>query len=1541
MVIIDAGVEHITLFDPERNVRITADTNSFKLPDDAKDKDEVPYFIAGKLSENVKETLCTGIEISTEAALWQSAIDLIGNSENSELNSLGIIELSASGYIVLAVNKNGNLKDGLLLTNPHCGAGSGLNLNRILQKLDIAPDKVDEVLKDYIGKTNQGKRSNILIRSDRCGVFSSSATVSDKNQGIPLDYALATTIKSEVLKACKKMSNNTDKVYLTGGVFRWQFARDCAEDYLISIGIQEVSYDYEQSFVLNGVRSLSDKVGHENFRKPNKKLSKEKHLPKYPSFKSLLDTYTQDDRYLRSPDNVLSGISEETGKTPIKIALDVGSTMAKIAISYAITGKILFLESYSNNGDTIQIIQHIFQKIKDHNIENLNIQHIGITGSGRHQVQTVLGEIWPHLSQQGRIETLVENYAHARGSIDEAKVLIEELKGKGHEVNEDYFAVVDVGGEDTKITLVSLKEGDLADNAMNLKCSAGTGSLMDILKSLFGIKDIKEACDSAMSALQGYNIDATCAVLLMENAQKMRAAGYPIEEILASCYWAIVENMARTLWSQIKLPPKTLVLMHGQTMLSDPLPLAIMSRIQTHTNSKMYGLVPPNPGHRGCIGLLRNSASEKTPIINDLCNLDDLINKKFEREVVTCRGKACGNGGTSCALTVLSFKGAENQSCHATVGGCLSVNESKRTSIENLPKGYKDIRKIYKEKLPQSDDPKRVIIPRSFAVSEEAYFLSQIFENLGIPVHVDDVKSEDVFRGQPRFNVDTCAPNIGATGQFLRLAEEPHGAILAPQIDFLPTEGKSTGRTCLNEQAGIAIAMHFAKSENPNAKFNCFDLSLQKLDPIRIAAQLYAPFGKIFKDLGRDISREEFLNAIKDALEKRQRLNDEIAEKAAKYIEEANSKGERIVIVCGREHILTPGIYDSHASRLFRDKGLFTIPADIIEVALAEEFKDVYWKNQHQLLTIVQAVRDKKLHTIVKNPNLAKALEKADLSLSFISAFQCGPDSVTLPLVMEMMKNEPTLTIQSDAAINQLAHLESRVDTYFRQLQRKVMETKNEESEFEMAFLDDLEASDLNPKTDVIYFHTMGDNRTVSAVMRAAGFTCIDNYSDETYNLSEKVTTGRQHLGDSACLAMVAIYADALKALEDFTEKKKKNETSLKGKKRVLFYCGKFNNPCRQGRYHDLYRLDMAGILKDSRGDGIDFSFLRGEGKNKLKPIVQEWVLIQIFHSVVAKDVLDSIYLKGGANCGSQEEYEQFLKEFLELKEEVVHVFESIKPSRLADGLDKVTSRIKALQMAIRYFSYGIYNNNGLRKKLSDFSNKWIQRKETDQRKIKIHIDGEFYMRVSQAQEIFKAIVDSIGFGSFDLTHTPVFSLLEYMMEERKMIAEDKIRAIEEMEGFNIDPQERGKLEKTKRKRQKEIQSCEMIVKMVRRMLIEPLYKAAAIKTPESMEETLDTAKIILPTRKPRGEIPHFVGDALSHLKGDTDLVINVGADNCLSTVASDSLTDSILMNSGRKGNNILNLLSHDGTVNIAAIRRALLKVLGPVDYYQSSYGGR
>ncbi|OOZ36733.1 hypothetical protein BOW51_05880 [Solemya velesiana gill symbiont] len=275
----------------------------------------------------------------------------------------------------------------------------------------------------------------------------------------------------------------------------------------------------------------------------------------HPAFSELKSHYDANGHYLRLPDNPMHPNADEIlVNQPVIMGLDVGSTMAKVVIAEAATGDIVFQSAYSNSGDTIETIKQVFRDLINTDVERLQISSIGITGSARYQVQKALAHIYPDI--EDRVSVLVENYAHARGSINQARRHIRHLKEQGvSEANEDFCVLIDIGGEDTKISTIALEQAELFDNTMNLKCSAGTGSLMDTLSAMFQIGSVSEACEAAYAAPRSFAINTTCAVFLMENASKLQAQGVPDGEILASANWAIVENMARTLWNQLELPP--------------------------------------------------------------------------------------------------------------------------------------------------------------------------------------------------------------------------------------------------------------------------------------------------------------------------------------------------------------------------------------------------------------------------------------------------------------------------------------------------------------------------------------------------------------------------------------------------------------------------------------------------------------------------------------------------------------------------------------------------------------------------------------------------------------------------------------------------------------------------------------------------------------------------------------------------------------------------------------------------------------------------
>lgn len=1451
-------------------------------------------YVTGKLAGIVKQSIHRGEIISSAAALWSAA-----DMRLSE-GSVGIVSLSASGYMVIGIDKNG-LKDDLLVVNPKCGAGTGINLNRILEKLNINRTDVDKVLKDYLGEAGREKRAKVAVRSDRCGVFSSSATISDKNQGIPLDYALAVTMKSEVRKACNKMRPDIDEVHLTGGVFKWQYCRDCAEDCLNAMGISRIIYDENQGLLIEGMKHLVTGVGGRFRHEAPEKLRDARDFAEYPSFKALKKRYEASGLYRRLeapspsqlPDGALAGM-------PVNMALDVGSTMAKMVLA-DMENRILCMSAYNNKGDTIETIKHIFGDLKSKSVDALNFQHIGITGSGRYQVQKILKEVYPAIAD--RIFVLVENYAHAYGSIEVAKAHIDTIDGK---VNKEFCVLVDIGGEDTKVSVISLKERELFDNVMNIKCSAGTGSLMDTLKSLFGIPRIGEACRRAHEADRGHEINATCAVFLMENAKKMQALGYPKDEILASCNYAIVENMARTLWNQIKLPRHAVVLLHGQTMLSDPLPLAVTRRIQDgEKDGGMYCLVPPYPGHRACIGLIESMKREA--IIDRPCRLDDFIDLKFDKRIVMCRGAACGDKNACCARTML-------KSPHQTVllGGCTLVNDRAVKRAARTVDAYKAIWEFADAQLPRIYRPDRVVIPRCFAASEKAFFLSRMLVKLGLPVHVDNVREKDVLSAQPLFDVDTCAPLIGAVGQLIRLAGHEKGMILLPQIDFLPTGGTSRGQTCTVNQGGAVIAREYAEARHPDARMLLVDFSFDRLDADHLAHKFYDRLQPLFDCYDVRITRPDLASAIASALAEERDMKKRLADKAADFIDAAMQSNRNVALVCAREYILNPGIYDSHIGRLLNDKGMVAIPSYALETEFDRDFNYVNWRNPHDILTKINAVANKRLNRLVKHERLRSLIGdiesgRAGIALSAVqvSTFRCGTDSVTVPTALEITKDMPSLFVQSDAMLKELAHLENRVNTHINQL-GKGLHNGQDKKRFSVKWADIFEVNAINRETDVLCLPTMHDNRLITAVFKAAGFTVLENFDYDTYDIQVNSRLGRKHVGDEVCTPLAAIYGEMLMAMEAFAEK----QDSMKSKKRLVFLDIKGEGPCRLAQYHKLHQLFMY-----KNRNGSDHKLFIMEEKDNFQADVDEWMLVQVFQSVVLKGVLDSLLLKYGSRCRDHGEFKAFEAAYRGLKQKILaHIERKARPNRLY-------MRVKGMAPGmLKYFGYGLHNNNGLRKLLHDFVGHWEARTTAARKKLNIHLDGEIYMRSAQVEDIFYSLLDTLGFNSFNLTCSPLWTVMGFLSEAKKF-------EINEKNGCNG-------CNGARKGRNQAINTLKKHEKFFLNLLVKPLYKAAGLALPHGAKALLDRAKDMFPTSKPWSEVMPYVGEAQIQLNNGTDLVLNVGPEGCLVSSMSQMLSPMILKSTWKKNARIQNLFSLDGGVDDELLAMSLLKSLGPKVFY-------
>jgi len=1564
-IYIDAGTRHLRLQARARNGSIRYDRvipsnsdlrgvlSSERLIGANSAIADPAIVITGKLAAAVQERLGGGKQILPTAAFWLAAQDLIALPENAAIGSLAIIDLSASGYLVIGVDRDGKLKDDLLVTNPRCGAGSGINLDRVLQKLALVHDQVDPLLEAYLGEAGRARREGATVRVDRCGVFSTSATISDKNQGIPLDTALATTLKSEVLKTVKKLPAGFDKVYLTGRIFRWQYARDCAGDLLREQGVTAVDYDPENTQLLESLRALVTKVGADNLAQPDSRLVQRDKLETFPPFAELRNRYETAGLYRRLVQESPGACSAENLATRSMIlALDVGSTMAKVVLADADTDEILFLDAYSNAGDTIETVKKVFTDLQRLGIERLALQSMGITGSARYQVQQALARIYPDLSQ--RITVLVENYAHARGSIDYARRHVKWLEEQGIEdVNKNLCILVDIGGEDTKISTIALNEAELFDNAMNTKCSAGTGSLMDTLSAMFGLESVAEAQAQACNASRSFDINATCAVFLMENASKLQAQGVPRDEILASANWAIVENMARTLWSQLDLPANAVVLLHGQTMLSDPLPLAVTNRLRSYIGADIHALIPPHPGHRACIGLIRSLQQAAAPGTVPIC-LNDLLEAHFDKRVIQCKGKVCGDQQARCNRCALRWQGDDGRKIAFTVGGCTAINElisRKGQKKATQPRdSYKEIWDFIDGHHPRSDDPKRLVIPRSFVVSEWAYFLSRVFAPLGIPVHVDNVLDTDLADAQPQFNIDCCAPQMGAVGQYQRLAAEPHGMILAPQIESVPTGKTSRGLTCTTNQGGVAIARNLALDAQPDARFHLFNFRIDELDAGHLSDQLHIGLEPVFSYYGVNPDVTYLEDIVNGALDDHLRLRREAADFAAELAEIALDEGHQVALVVGREYVLNPGIYDSHIRRLLRDRQMVVIPSYVLDVDLDPQYEQIYWRNPHFILTVLDAVAHRNLHTRLRHPRLQSVFRRIEedasaamLPVVQVSTFSCGPDSIITHYVAEIMKQRPFLLIQSDAVLKELAHLENRVNTYVMQLQQGLHDKLaiDTREPFEIRVLDELVSDEpLNPDTDVLCLPTLGDNRSVTAVLGAAGYTCIENYSDENYDLQGLVKTGRKAAGQAVCAPLAAMYADLKNGVDEFIRRRRDGDPRFAGKKRLVLIDSQGAGPCRQGQYPGLHRLFFNNSGSDHRHDrgcnglpgGTLFEFIvldEGEGYRDNFP---DWVMLRVYQGLILKGILQGILFKAGAACRNYQEYQRFMADYRTLQAKIYELLETYTgPGRFGQWLIRLFGKFSVTSIPLKYFVYHVHGREFV-KPLKRFAATWIDRQSQSGDSLDILITGEGYMRLSQADEIFRILLGEIGFKRFNLEVSPVLSYLECLLEEAGESSRTALEVTRSRQSRSGIDTADTKLLKTEKRKQRTIRSFRF---MLRKLLARPLYRASGLQMPPSVNEVIETSRELLPTYRPIGELAPYIGEALIELRHGVDIVLNVAPNGCMVSSMGEVLTPSIMHADGVGSGRIQSLLSAEGDVNEEALTLAILKATGPQRYYQ------
>ncbi|AEF94887.1 CoA-substrate-specific enzyme activase [Desulfotomaculum nigrificans CO-1-SRB] len=195
------------------------------------------------------------------------------------------------------------------------------------------------------------------------------------------------------------------------------------------------------------------------------------------------------------------------------LGIDVGSVSTNIVFMDDDTNVLesLYLRT---NGQPVATVQRGLRQIREALPQQTVIRGVGTTGSGRQLTGIVVGA--------DAVKNEITAHAVA------ASHLVPGVQ-----------TVLEIGGQDSKIII--LRNGVVADFAMNTVCAAGTGSFLDQQASRLNIA-IEEFGDLALQGKTPVRIAGRCAVFAESDMIHKQQMGFNLEDILAGLCEALVRN---------------------------------------------------------------------------------------------------------------------------------------------------------------------------------------------------------------------------------------------------------------------------------------------------------------------------------------------------------------------------------------------------------------------------------------------------------------------------------------------------------------------------------------------------------------------------------------------------------------------------------------------------------------------------------------------------------------------------------------------------------------------------------------------------------------------------------------------------------------------------------------------------------------------------------------------------------------------------------------------------------------------------------------
>ena len=866
--------------------------------------------------------------------------------------ALNLVSIGARGYAVLARDARGRVQ---YLENDKCSSGTGETMVKIAGRFGLTIQQADELARNAEG--------SIPITA-RCSVFAKSEMTHFGNQGRAADALFRgyfSSVATYVAALLERVRLDAPTVVVGGGAH----IRALVDALSTALDGEVVGVEHPRHLEATGALLLAA----EQCRSDDvPTLARDPRVlirPKAHRFRELPPARQWAHRVERQ---TAPPVAPGAERLPAVLGLDLGSTGSKAVLTSIESGEVVASVYDRTRGNPVEAARRLIESLLSQAAPD--VRAIGLTGSGREAVATVVRAGYPELAD--RIVVINEIVAHAT-----AAIRCDEHDGES-------LSVVEIGGQDAKF--IQIVGGQIVESDMNKACSAGTGSFLEEQALFYGVDDIEEFTKRAQKAERPPELGQMCTVFVAEAAAEAHNEGFSVDDLFGGFQYSVIHNYKNRVMGQRTFGKR--IFFQGKPATGEALAWTLAAVADRDV------IVPPDPGAMGAWGI-GLSAIEK--IGADVLGAGATFELKtvLDSEVVArsefqCRDKRCA---TLCRIEKTTVEVCGSRQMVHSGGACpkFEISTAARPKLpKEAPSAFDERQAALAPFLERVGGDRVVGVPLVGSTHGCFPWLVTFLRELGLGVLPLTSDSRSLPRGEARcYSFDACAPVKIAHG----VLDAEVDTIFFPKIVTIGDRDGAGGRTCPMEQGLPEMAREALKARGRAVKVVAPPLSLDS-DPTswKLTRQLY--------DAARGLGapRRRLLQAMRAAAEAQRRYDQQLADIGKRALAYAREHHVPAVVVCGALHVMHDPAIHAGIPRLLRENGVVALPMDCFPIPT--------WV--HSLPRIAWADTKRALQTAIV------AREWGDVFPLLLNSFGCGPGSFGEQMFGALLEGYPHTVLESD-----------------------------------------------------------------------------------------------------------------------------------------------------------------------------------------------------------------------------------------------------------------------------------------------------------------------------------------------------------------------------------------------------------------------------------------------------------------------------------------------------------------------------------------------